>query len=124
MAQIAEAQRRAYAAKPDPLPVAEPVAEEPALELSPDEVLAECADEPETDIGLGTRLRIRYGTILRHVTHVGWHGFDGRRWLEDASGAFTRQLAHKTAVWIDEEAIRLDCSEEEQAAIEAGRLAA
>jgi putative DNA primase/helicase len=124
MARLAEEQRRTYAANPDPLPVAEPEPEPDALELSSDELLAECADEPETDIGLGTRLIIRYGMILRHVTHVGWHGFDGRRWLEDASGAFTRQLAHKTAIWIDDEAIRLDCSDEEQADIEAGRIAA
>lgn len=124
MARMAEEQRRAYAGNPDPLPVDAPEPEEEALELSAEEKLAECADEPETDIGLGTRLIIRYGPILRHVTHVGWHGFDGRRWLEDASGAFTRRLAHKTAVWIDDEAIRLDCSEEEQAAIEAGRIAA
>jgi len=124
MMRIAEEQRRAYAGSPDPLPVAEPEAEDDALDLSPDELLAECADEPETDIGLGTRLRMRYGMILRHVTHVGWHGFDGMRFREDASGAFTRQLAHKTAIWIDDEAIKLDCSEDEQAAIEAGRLAA
>src|SRR5690606_25874401 len=51
-------------------------------------------------------------------------GFDGMRFKEDASGAFTRQLAHKTAIWIDDEAIRLDCSPDEQAAIEDGRLAA
>jgi len=124
MAQIAEEQRRGYSANPDPLPVVEAEPESDALILSPEEMLDECADEPETDIGLGTRLRIRYGMILRHVTHVGWHGFDGMRFLEDASGAFTRQLAHKTAIWIDDEAIKLDCSEEEQAAIEAGRIAA
>ena len=123
MAALAEEQRRGYAQNPDPLTVAEPDPEEPVLKLSQDELVEECAAEPETDIGLGTRLRIRYGDVLRHVTHVGWHGYDGMRFREDASGAFTRQLAHKTAVWIDDEAILLDCSEEEQAAIAAGRLA-
>jgi putative DNA primase/helicase len=118
------AARGGYVANPNPLPIAEPEGEPDALVLSSDELLAECADEPETDIGLGSRLIIRYGDVLRHVTHVGWHGFDGRRYLEDASGAFTRQLAHKTAIWIDDEAIKLDCSPKEQAAIEAGRLAA
>lgn len=108
---------------PDPLPVLQPVAEDEPIALSQSELLDECAAEPQTDIGLGTRLRIRYGRILRHVTHVGWHGYDGTRFKEDASGAFTRQLAHRTAVWIDDEAIKLDCSSDEQAKIEAGRLA-
>lgn len=124
MAALAEEQRRAYGQNPDPLPLAELEPEEDALVLSPEELTEECAAEPETDIGLGTRLRIRYGGILRHVTHVGWHGYDGKRFYEDASGAFTRQLAHKTAIWIDEEAIQLDCTPEEQAAIELGRLSA
>lgn len=124
MVQAAEAQRALYRQNPDPLPVEEPEPEEAALELSPEELLEECAMQPETDIGLGARLRIRYGHLLRHVTHIGWHGYDGKRWKEDESGSFTRQLAHKTAQWIDDEAILLDCTAQEQATIEAGRLAA
>lgn len=122
MAEVMAA-RGGYVVDPDPLIVAEPEPEPSALQLTDADLLAECSRQPETDIGLGTRLIIRYGEILRHVTHVGWHGFDGKRWMEDASGAFTRQLAHKTAIWIDDEAIELECNDEEKAKIEAGRIA-
>lgn len=119
----ANAQRGLYAADPDPVTIAEPEPEEPALDLSPEELTEECAVEPETDIGNARRFLARYGDQVRHVTHVGFHGYIDGRWLEDASGAVVRQLAHKAAEWIDEEAILLDCTEEERAAIEAGRLA-
>lgn len=119
----ATAQRTTYSQNPDPLIVAEPEPEEPALELSQEELTEECAREPETDIGNARRLLNRHGDELRHVTHVGWHGYKGGRWLEDASGAVVRQLAHKVAEWINEEAILLDCSNDERAAIEAGREA-
>lgn len=123
MMREASAQRALYAADPDPVAIAEPEPEEPALELSPEELTEECAVEPETDIGNARRFLARYGDQVRHVTHVGFHGYIDGRWLEDASGAVVRQLAHKAAEWIDEEAILLDCTEEERAAIEAGRLA-
>lgn len=123
MLQQASGQRALYAANPDPLPVVEAEPEEPDLELSPDEILEECAALPETDIGNGERLRVRYGKFLRHVTHVGWHGYDGQRWMEDTSGAVVRKFAHRTAEFIDDEAIMLDCSEEEKQTIVAGRQA-
>jgi putative DNA primase/helicase len=123
MLREAHAQRALYAGNPDPLPVGEPEEAEPDLELSPDEILEECAVLPETDIGNGERLRVRYGRFLRHVTHVGWHGYDGQRWMEDTSGSVVRRFAHRTAVSIDDEAILLDCSDEEKAKIVAGRQA-
>lgn len=119
----ANAQRGVYAANPDPVTISEPEPELPSLELSPEELTEECSVEPETDIGNARRFLARYGDQVRHVTHVGFHGYIGGRWLEDASGAVVRQLAHKAAEWIDEEAILLDCTEEERAAIEAGRFA-
>jgi len=119
----AEEQRAVYRQNPDPLPVAEPIEEPEALELSASEILEECAKEPETDIGNARRLLNRYGDRIRHVTHVGWHGYDGKRWLEDPSGSVVRRFAHLTAEFIDDEAIRLDCNLDEQAKIEAGRLA-
>lgn len=123
MIAMATQQRRMYGANPDPLPVAESEEAEPVLELSPDEILEECSEQPETDIGNANRLLIRFGERIRHVTHIGWHGYDGKRWLEDASGAVVRRFAHRTAEHIDDEAVRLDCSEDEQAKIAAGRLA-
>jgi len=119
----AQGQRRAYGQNPDPLPVQTGISANSDLVLSPEEILEECSREPETDIGNGRRLLNRFGDRLRHVTHVGWHAHDGMRWKEDSSGAVVRQMAHKTAELIDDEAIALDCSMEEQAIIEAGRIA-
>ena len=119
----ANAQRGAYVQNPDPLTVAEPEPEEESFALSPDEILENCAREPETDIGNARRIIERFGNQILHVTNVGWHGYKDGRWLEDASGAVVRRLAHLTAEFIDDEAIKLDCSPEEQAKIEAGKLA-
>jgi putative DNA primase/helicase len=105
------------------LPVEDSLPKEDDIRLTGDELLEECASLPETDIGNAERLLHRYGDRIRHVTHVGWHGFDGMRWLEDASGAVVRRLAHETARFIDDEAIKLDCSPEEQATIAAGKVA-
>ncbi|HAU74634.1 MAG TPA: hypothetical protein DCW88_03605 [Agrobacterium sp.] len=123
MMAMAAQQRRMYSINPDPLPVAEPEPAEDILVLSDEEILEECSEQPETDIGNANRLLIRFGELIRHVTHVGWHGYDGKRWLEDASGSVVRRLAHRTAEFIDDEAVRLDCSEEEQAKIAAGKIA-
>ena len=123
MIALAGAQRSGYSVNPDPLIVSEPEAEVEPLVLSPEEIREECSREPETDIGNARRLLTRYGDRIMHVTNVGWHGYTGDRWLEDASGAVVRAFAHKTAEAIDDEAINLDCSNDEQAKIEAGRIA-
>lgn len=123
MLATAAQQRRLYAGNPDPLPVAEAEPEDDVLELSREEMTEECSAEPETDIGNANRFLIRFGSLVRHVTHVGWHGYDGTRWLEDASGSFVRRFAHRTAEFIDDEAVKLDCSEDEQAKIAAGKMA-
>lgn len=119
----AEAQRAGYGANPDPLPTEEPEDEIASLVLSPEEILEECSREPETDIGNARRLLNWHGERIRHITNVDWHGYDGKRWVEDASGSIVRSLAHQTAEAIDDEAIHLDCSHDEQAKIAAGRIA-
>lgn len=103
---------------------------------TPEQVLlAACAAEPETDIGNGRRLRRRFGDLAKHhagaashiaicVAHIGWHVFDGKRWKEDEDGSLIRRLAHKTAEAIRQEAALIDASEEEQAIIAAGQVAA
>lgn len=119
----AEQQRALYRKNPDPLPTEEPRDEPATLRLSPEEILEECAREPETDIGNGRRLLNWHGDKILHITNVGWHAYDGLRWVEDASGARVRSLAHQTAEAIDDEAIYLDCSPDEQAKIAAGKVA-
>lgn len=117
----AAADQARMAGSPDPL------GNEPAhrdlSSLSPDELLEECAREPETDIGNARRFLKRYGDKVLHVARVGWHGFDGKRWKEDEDGSIVRPLAQRTAEWIHEEAIRLDATDAEKLAIDDGREA-
>lgn len=97
--------------------------DEERLELTADELLEECAREPETDIGNARRFLIRYGEKVLFVARVGWHGYDGLRWKEDEDGSVVRPLAQAAAEAIDDEAILLDASPEEKAAISDGREA-
>ncbi|KQU77723.1 hypothetical protein ASD12_18150 [Mesorhizobium sp. Root102] len=98
-------------------------------------LLAACAAEPETDIGNGRRLRRRFGDLAKEhagaashiaicVAHIGWHVFDGKRWKEDEDGSLIRQLAHKTAEAIRKEAGAIAPSDDEQAIMAAGEVAA
>lgn len=93
------------------------------LRLSPEEILGECALEPETDIGNARRLLIRYGDRILFVARIGWHVYDGQRYKEDEDGSGVRPLAQRTAEFIDDEAILLDAQEDEKAKIAAGRVA-
>lgn len=68
------------------------------------ETVALCAAEPEHDIGNARRLLLWAGDDVRHVTRVGWHAFDGKRWKEDESGAIVRRIAHRAAEAIFHEA--------------------
>jgi putative DNA primase/helicase len=106
---------------PPPLLGEERAPETPAL--SPEEMLAKCAAEPETDIGNGRRLLIRHGGHIIHVAHVGWHGYDGRRWKEDEDGSVVRPLAQRTAEFICDEARLVTATEEEMALIAKGKEA-
>ena len=78
------------------------------------ELIARCAAEPEHDIGNARRLLAWAGDDLRHVTHVGWHVYDGKRWREDESGAVVRRKAHRAAEAIYEEARIIGASPEQQ----------
>lgn len=95
----------------------------PGSERDAQELLAECAGEPETDIGNGRRLLIRYGDRIIHVAHVGWHGYDGRRWKEDDDGSVVRPLAQRTAELIADEARLVTATEEELDLIAKGKEA-
>ena len=98
-------------------------ADPPEPPRSEDDLLADCAMEPETDIGNGRRLLARYGDRIIHVAHVGWHGYDGRRWKEDDDGSVVRPLAQKTAERIAEEARLITATEEELDLIAKGKRA-
>ncbi len=125
-AMMEEANRQAaIAAGETPTPLWEPAQQpisDPA-EQSPEEILQECALEPETDIGNGRRFLTRYGNRVIHVARIGWHGYDGRRWKEDEDGSIVRPLAQKTAEMISNEAVLLTATEEEEKLINTGRQA-
>lgn len=127
-AMLEEAERQAAAAAgivPSPLNGAGacgPAA--PPREKRPDEdLLSDCAAEPETDIGNGRRFLTRYGDEVLHVARVGWHGYDATRWKEDEDGSVVRPLAQCTAELITHEAALLTATEDEEKIIEAGRNA-
>jgi putative DNA primase/helicase len=127
---LAEAERQAAALNSEaPHEAPSPFvgkAETPVLSPEPassEEILQECALEPETDIGNGRRFLCRYGDRVIHVARVGWHGFDGMRWKEDEDGSIVRPLAQKTAEFISDEARLLTATEEEDKQIEQGRKA-
>lgn len=92
-------------------------------EIDPQQLLADCACEPETDIGNGRRFLRRFSSRVLHVSRIGWHGFDGKRWKEDEDGSVVRPLAQRAAELIDNEARLLTATEEDQKLIEDGRQA-
>jgi putative DNA primase/helicase len=86
-------------------------------------IIADCAAEPEHDIGNARRLLRWAGEDVRHVTHVGWHAFDGKRWREDESGAIVRRIAHKAAEAIFDEIAMLSPSPRDQEILDAAQVA-
>jgi putative DNA primase/helicase len=66
------------------------------------------AFEPNNDLGNARRLLARHGDALMHVSEVGWHAWDGRRWSEGDGDLRARRLAHETAEAIRGEATALE----------------
>lgn len=87
------------------------------------ELIARCAAEPEHDIGNARRFLMWAGDDTRHVTHVGWHVFDGKRWQEDESGSIVRRHAHRAAEAIFDEVRILAPNPDDQDLIDAARVA-
>jgi putative DNA primase/helicase len=82
-----------------------------------------CASEPQNDIGNARRLLHRHGRDLLHIQRVGWHAWDGRRFVEDLDDQISRRFAHETAEMILYESYVIDPTEHEQARIDAGEAA-
>ncbi len=88
-------------------------------------VLAACALEPLNDIGNSRRLRLRWGHDILFVPNLGWHCWDGKRWMraendEDA----VRVFAHRTAEAIALEAYAMQPTPREREFIAAAETAA
>jgi hypothetical protein len=72
----------------------------PAAEI----VERDLVEYPKTDVGNSARLIARHGRDLIHVRHVGWHGWDGRRWDFDKGESMASVRAHATAAAMHDEA--------------------
>ncbi|KFC73212.1 putative Phage / plasmid primase P4 [Bosea sp. LC85] len=94
-------------------------------ELSPEAwaLIRECLAQGCHDIGNSRRLRFRYGHQLVHIQNVGYHVYDGRRWIEDIDGVHVTPLAHETVEAIALEAHLISPTPNEAAAIAAGEEA-
>lgn len=60
-----------------------PPPEDGAGDDKPPNPIAEAAQQPLNDIGNANRFVIHFGQDLRHVSQVGWHVWDSRRWRKD-----------------------------------------
>ena len=101
-----------------------------------DDPFADAPHQPDPEQGMDTvhrgqarmayRLADTYRGRLLHVHGIGWHEFDGARWVEDKTGAATRAvldiLRRALAESIGNEALRTDVRRSESAAGIAGVL--
>lgn len=87
------------------------------------EIIARCALEREHDIGNARRFLAWSGDDVRHVTNIGWHAYDGKRWHEDESLSITRRMAHVAAEAIYAEVPLVEPSEADRDLIDAARIA-
>lgn len=95
----------------------------PELSKSAWDLVRECLAHGCNDIGTSRRFRLRYSTAVIHIQNVGWHVYDGRRWIEDIDGVHVTPLTHATAESIALEAHLIEATGVEQARIEAGEAA-
>lgn len=82
-----------------------------------------CAAEPQNDIGNSRRLRIRHGDDMLHVQNIGWHVYDGHRWLEDVDDCGTRPMCHKVVEAIALEPFVMEPTPREKQIIDAAEAA-
>ncbi|WP_158673471.1 phage/plasmid primase, P4 family [Bosea sp. FBZP-16] len=87
------------------------------------ELLKECVKQGCHDIGNSRRFRLRCGAAVIHIQNVGWHVYDGRRWVEDIDGVRISPLTHDTVEAIAFEALLIKPTPAEQAKIDAGETA-
>ncbi|WP_248311416.1 DNA primase family protein [Bosea sp. ASV33] len=66
---------------------------------------------------------MRCGTAVIHIQNVGWHVYDGQRWIEDIDGVHVSPLTHATVEAIALEAYLIEPTEQEAARIEIGEAA-
>lgn len=97
--------------------------ERPQLGAAEWALIKQCVAQGTHDIGNSRRFRFRCGHEVIHIQNVGWHVYDGRRWIEDIDGVHITPLVHRTVEAIALEAHLIEPTEREAAAIELGDAA-
>lgn len=97
--------------------------ERPKLGAEEWALIRQCTAQGTHDIGTSRRFRFRCGAEVIHIQNVGWHVYDGTRWIEDIDGVHITPLVHKTVEAIALEAYLIEPSPIEAAAIEAAEAA-
>jgi putative DNA primase/helicase len=97
--------------------------ERPQLGAEEWALIRQCVAQGTHDIGNSRRFRFRCGTAVIHIQNVGWHVYDGRRWIEDVDGVHITPLVHKTVEAIALEAHLIEPSYREALAIEEAEAA-
>lgn len=100
------------------------------IRISPPDIGRDHVDRLEFAMSLlpndtdnGRRLIHWRGDELIFVRDVGWHVWNGRFWDPVGAAEAAQRLAQRTARWIAAESLVMHPSEEQQAAIDAGREA-
>ncbi len=70
---------------------------------SGDDLNLSLAEKDLNDIGNAERFQARFGHRVLFVRNVGWHHYDGKRWVRDGADGIVRQYAHQVAISILEE---------------------
>ncbi|MFN3275460.1 MAG: phage/plasmid primase, P4 family [Paracoccus sp. (in: a-proteobacteria)] len=104
-------------------PPAPPSDDRPDGPDEPPNPVALAAKEPQNDLGNANRFVIHFGADVRHVSQVGWHIWDGRRWRKDAEiskglSPRIRQLTQMISGLIEQEIDFLEPSRRERKLLE------
>lgn len=91
--------------------------ERPTLVAEEWALIRQCVAQGTHDIGNSRRFRFRCGTAVIHIQNVGWHVYDGTRWIEDIDGVHITPLVHATVEAIALEAHLIEPTPPEAAAI-------
>ena len=111
----------------------EPESDPPSPDFAPgerqaidDDLIAECAHEPQNDTGNGQRLLKQFGGDLLNVREMasqredGWHYWSGQRWKRDGGNEYAMLCAQRLAPRIQLEADYLTATISERIAIDHG----
>ena len=80
---------------------------QPKRNVRPTVDVGDLAFLPMTDLGNAERVVVRHADRFIYVAEIGWHHFDGRRWVSAGADMAMRRAVHDTARAIQDEAAGL-----------------